>query len=121
MLSTVISCSHPWRKPPRTSVNCDRGLRSRVVNPVQSARKPQRNFVTFERGLRSIEVRPEHPLRKSERTSVTCDNGPKSVSYTHLRAHETPEHLVCRLLLEKKNNITHAAYSIYNVIYKRLI
>src|SRR5678815_5537866 len=25
----------------------------------------------------------------------------KSVSYTHLRAHETPEHLVCRLLLEK--------------------
>eukprot|EP00658_Telonema_sp_P-2_P018908 TRINITY_DN17401_c0_g1_i10.p1 TRINITY_DN17401_c0_g1~~TRINITY_DN17401_c0_g1_i10.p1 ORF type:complete len:110 (-),score=26.58 TRINITY_DN17401_c0_g1_i10:91-420(-) len=31
-----------------------------------------------------------------------------AVSYTHLRAHETPEHLVCRLLLEKKkkkNNI----------------
>src|SRR5678815_3806990 len=24
-----------------------------------------------------------------------------TVSYTHLRAHETPEHLVCRLLLEK--------------------
>eukprot|EP00658_Telonema_sp_P-2_P059807 TRINITY_DN48914_c0_g1_i1.p1 TRINITY_DN48914_c0_g1~~TRINITY_DN48914_c0_g1_i1.p1 ORF type:complete len:176 (-),score=28.74 TRINITY_DN48914_c0_g1_i1:48-575(-) len=31
------------------------------------------------------------------------------VSYTHLRAHETPEHLVCRLLLEKKKtqNIEH--------------
>src|SRR5674536_390436 len=28
------------------------------------------------------------------------------VSYTHLRAHETPEHLVCRLLLEKKKNNT---------------
>eukprot|EP00658_Telonema_sp_P-2_P016758 TRINITY_DN16493_c0_g1_i1.p2 TRINITY_DN16493_c0_g1~~TRINITY_DN16493_c0_g1_i1.p2 ORF type:complete len:103 (-),score=24.57 TRINITY_DN16493_c0_g1_i1:93-401(-) len=28
--------------------------------------------------------------------------GVKAVSYTHLRAHETPEHLVCRLLLEKK-------------------
>src|SRR5678816_4875441 len=28
----------------------------------------------------------------------------RPVSYTHLRAHETPEHLVCRLLLEKKNN-----------------
>eukprot|EP00658_Telonema_sp_P-2_P054165 TRINITY_DN4310_c0_g1_i2.p1 TRINITY_DN4310_c0_g1~~TRINITY_DN4310_c0_g1_i2.p1 ORF type:complete len:239 (-),score=43.56 TRINITY_DN4310_c0_g1_i2:13-729(-) len=27
---------------------------------------------------------------------------PLPVSYTHLRAHETPEHLVCRLLLEKK-------------------
>ena len=29
-----------------------------------------------------------------------------SVSYTHLRAHETSLHLVCRLLLEKKNNET---------------
>ena len=26
-----------------------------------------------------------------------------SVSYTHLRAHETSLHLVCRLLLEKKS------------------
>eukprot|EP00658_Telonema_sp_P-2_P045103 TRINITY_DN3300_c0_g1_i7.p1 TRINITY_DN3300_c0_g1~~TRINITY_DN3300_c0_g1_i7.p1 ORF type:complete len:159 (-),score=35.49 TRINITY_DN3300_c0_g1_i7:34-510(-) len=30
----------------------------------------------------------------------------KPVSYTHLRAHETPEHLVCRLLLEKKKKNT---------------
>src|SRR5674536_373912 len=30
------------------------------------------------------------------------DLGVGPVSYTHLRAHETPEHLVCRLLLEKK-------------------
>eukprot|EP00658_Telonema_sp_P-2_P043452 TRINITY_DN31395_c0_g1_i1.p1 TRINITY_DN31395_c0_g1~~TRINITY_DN31395_c0_g1_i1.p1 ORF type:complete len:109 (+),score=21.81 TRINITY_DN31395_c0_g1_i1:59-385(+) len=30
------------------------------------------------------------------------------VSYTHLRAHETPEHLVCRLLLEKKKHNNHA-------------
>eukprot|EP01015_Nassula_variabilis_P022037 TRINITY_DN399_c0_g1_i2.p2 TRINITY_DN399_c0_g1~~TRINITY_DN399_c0_g1_i2.p2 ORF type:complete len:140 (+),score=75.94 TRINITY_DN399_c0_g1_i2:3-422(+) len=30
------------------------------------------------------------------------DYNPRPVSYTHLRAHETPEHLVCRLLLEKK-------------------
>ena len=29
-----------------------------------------------------------------------------TVSYTHLRAHETSLHLVCRLLLEKKNNET---------------
>ena len=26
----------------------------------------------------------------------------RAVSYTHLRAHETSLHLVCRLLLEKK-------------------
>ena len=31
---------------------------------------------------------------------LICGTG--TVSYTHLRAHETPEHLVCRLLLEKK-------------------
>ena len=30
-------------------------------------------------------------------------SNPKPVSYTHLRAHETREDLVCRLLLEKKN------------------
>ena len=29
----------------------------------------------------------------------------ETVSYTHLRAHETSAHLVCRLLLEKKKNI----------------
>src|SRR5665647_3873670 len=28
----------------------------------------------------------------------------RSVSYTHLRAHETDSYLVCRLLLEKKKN-----------------
>src|SRR5678815_4630826 len=33
--------------------------------------------------------------------TVYCPDG-TPVSYTHLRAHETPEHLVCRLLLEKK-------------------
>eukprot|EP00658_Telonema_sp_P-2_P079387 TRINITY_DN7651_c0_g3_i1.p1 TRINITY_DN7651_c0_g3~~TRINITY_DN7651_c0_g3_i1.p1 ORF type:complete len:395 (-),score=134.69 TRINITY_DN7651_c0_g3_i1:25-1209(-) len=32
------------------------------------------------------------------------------VSYTHLRAHETPEHLVCRLLLEKKKKSKLTAY-----------
>ena len=30
----------------------------------------------------------------------------KSVSYTHLRAHETPEHLACLLLVENKKLIT---------------
>eukprot|EP00658_Telonema_sp_P-2_P011786 TRINITY_DN14512_c0_g1_i1.p2 TRINITY_DN14512_c0_g1~~TRINITY_DN14512_c0_g1_i1.p2 ORF type:complete len:103 (-),score=6.92 TRINITY_DN14512_c0_g1_i1:31-339(-) len=36
------------------------------------------------------------------------------VSYTHLRAHETPEHLVCRLLLEKKKTQhSHTDYIIY--------
>ena len=32
------------------------------------------------------------------------------VSYTHLRAHETVLDLVCRLLLEKKNNYTYCIH-----------
>ena len=37
--------------------------------------------------------------------AAICDElvvGYGTVSYTHLRAHETRRHLVCRLLLEKK-------------------
>ena len=34
--------------------------------------------------------------------SATILRGDKTVSYTHLRAHETVLDLVCRLLLEKK-------------------
>ena len=30
---------------------------------------------------------------------------PNTVSYTHLRAHETGRNLVCRLLLEKKKSV----------------
>ena len=35
------------------------------------------------------------------------DDGSKSVSYTHLRAHETVLDIVCRLLLEKTKENTH--------------
>src|SRR5665647_42411 len=33
---------------------------------------------------------------------TACSSRMASVSYTHLRAHETDSYLVCRLLLEKK-------------------
>ena len=55
--------------------------------------------------------RMEQVQEMSQRTAVDLINlidinaqNKDSVSYTHLRAHETPEHLVCRLLLEKKKN-----------------
>ena len=35
-------------------------------------------------------------------TGLIGRNGSGTVSYTHLRAHETGRNLVCRLLLEKK-------------------
>src|SRR5674536_26264 len=45
-------------------------------------------------------------LRRNDTGGAVTTNdlmdAPGVVSYTHLRAHETPEHLVCRLLLEKK-------------------
>ena len=46
------------------------------------------------------------PILESTGLKAGVDFGlaycPETVSYTHLRAHETPEQLVCRLLLEKK-------------------
>src|SRR5678815_1326479 len=45
----------------------------------------------------SARISEHHLSRRRERMCA-----PQAVSYTHLRAHETPEHLVCRLLLEKK-------------------
>src|SRR5678816_3369554 len=42
------------------------------------------------------------PVTNALKPSEPPNNPRRPVSYTHLRAHETPEHLVCRLLLEKK-------------------
>ena len=39
---------------------------------------------------------------RTGRASVNLLDSIMAVSYTHLRAHETREDLVCRLLLEKK-------------------
>ena len=50
------------------------------------------------RTVRLVDVVQEDFQGSSEWYYVVED----AVSYTHLRAHETPEHLVCRLLLEKK-------------------
>ena len=45
-----------------------------------------------------LSANPTFEMDNRGKRSVVLD----TVSYTHLRAHETPEHLVCRLLLEKK-------------------
>eukprot|EP00658_Telonema_sp_P-2_P032588 TRINITY_DN2408_c0_g1_i5.p2 TRINITY_DN2408_c0_g1~~TRINITY_DN2408_c0_g1_i5.p2 ORF type:complete len:414 (-),score=67.78 TRINITY_DN2408_c0_g1_i5:103-1344(-) len=49
------------------------------------------------------------PIEEEEEEPEPNGETKEAVSYTHLRAHETPEHLVCRLLLEKKkkNNKKH--------------
>src|SRR5678815_6023639 len=49
-----------------------------------------------------MRTRLRNPPEGADLVPVRDDDGYSiSVSYTHLRAHETPEHLVCRLLLEK--------------------
>src|SRR5674536_58692 len=92
--SSVASRSRPRRPLPRHSAVALgwRGLRSRsppsdpVVQPLRCPRAGS--------GPRSA------------LPAVARVLGPGPVSYTHLRAHETPEHLVCRLLLEKKKQNT---------------
>src|SRR5665647_928356 len=41
------------------------------------------------------------------KTNDVAGDGTTTVSYTHLRAHETDSYLVCRLLLEKKKREKH--------------
>src|SRR5665647_3969607 len=50
--------------------------------------------------LRTL-IRQDLSLSADHNVHVT-EGGTESVSYTHLRAHETDSYLVCRLLLEKK-------------------
>ena len=52
-----------------------------------------------------------HELSHHLTLQITAGRPPISVSYTNLRAHETVLDLVCRLLLEKKND-TDLIYSI---------
>eukprot|EP01015_Nassula_variabilis_P008548 TRINITY_DN16786_c0_g1_i1.p1 TRINITY_DN16786_c0_g1~~TRINITY_DN16786_c0_g1_i1.p1 ORF type:complete len:109 (-),score=33.49 TRINITY_DN16786_c0_g1_i1:23-310(-) len=60
---------------------------------------------SFNKFSSSINVEQMNDLNRSKNVqdSVPGLKYMETVSYTHLRAHETPEHLVCRLLLEKKN------------------
>ena len=47
-------------------------------------------------------ISPAMTAHSASGTNVTTLPATVSVSYTHLRAHETVLDLVCRLLLEKK-------------------
>src|SRR5450756_3050486 len=55
--------------------------------------------VDFDEHKELIRIAVEHA---TGRVPVIAGTGANSVSYTHLRAHETRHDLVCRLLLEKK-------------------
>eukprot|EP00658_Telonema_sp_P-2_P064082 TRINITY_DN52951_c0_g1_i1.p1 TRINITY_DN52951_c0_g1~~TRINITY_DN52951_c0_g1_i1.p1 ORF type:complete len:120 (-),score=15.19 TRINITY_DN52951_c0_g1_i1:53-412(-) len=57
-----------------------------------------------------------HPMTGT--VTHISESGGMTVSYTHLRAHETPEHLVCRLLLEKKKTNKSIQLTINRIVPK---
>src|SRR5665254_24644 len=76
------------RRPPRST-----RVRSSAASDVYKRQRRRRG-----RELRRrVAQQPRH-----RRPGALLPHERAPVSYTHLRAHETPEHLVCRLLLEKK-------------------
>eukprot|EP00658_Telonema_sp_P-2_P026974 TRINITY_DN20941_c0_g1_i2.p2 TRINITY_DN20941_c0_g1~~TRINITY_DN20941_c0_g1_i2.p2 ORF type:complete len:135 (+),score=12.34 TRINITY_DN20941_c0_g1_i2:595-999(+) len=87
-----------WGKDSNNSSNLSKQLTFHVhAVMVRAARTPaaMSNATSF---VDRLSV-PGFVLLSVSHTSGICA---RPVSYTHLRAHETPEHLVCRLLLEKK-------------------
>src|SRR5678815_5779800 len=90
-----------WHKQPVISFKC---WRSRsILTPRDNYRDCCRRFhrvVPHTRSFPKVDQNTKRHL-SFERfgKELRWVRGP--VSYTHLRAHETPEHLVCRLLLEK--------------------
>src|SRR5665254_14068 len=86
-ISYAVFCLKMKRRPPRST-----RVRSSAASDVY---KRQSHDGAKSRTL----ARASQKLRR-----FTLSNNP--VSYTHLRAHETPEHLVCRLLLENETATT---------------
>eukprot|EP00658_Telonema_sp_P-2_P017525 TRINITY_DN16815_c0_g1_i1.p1 TRINITY_DN16815_c0_g1~~TRINITY_DN16815_c0_g1_i1.p1 ORF type:complete len:404 (-),score=94.49 TRINITY_DN16815_c0_g1_i1:23-1234(-) len=108
-------CDHPFEKKESPNVS----LASRVNYFQRREEEHQTSTTTNGRQthfadpntstLRNMAGTSATILNESETETTTSMAGAitrphtrNSVSYTHLRAHETPEHLVCRLLLEKK-------------------
>src|SRR5678816_3386601 len=70
-----------------------------LLSPAVSAQRPSATMVRHQPTIASF-LKPGLPIelvsaRKVDRIAwIAYEEG--TVSYTHLRAHETPEHLVCR-------------------------
>src|SRR5678815_5894212 len=76
---------------------------SLIVDPPQGRvpeLRPDAQKLVSAADRRGYDGPEQRPL--GERCLLAFGNASGPVSYTHLRAHDTPEHLVCRLLLEKK-------------------
>ncbi|CZR83250.1 aspartate aminotransferase [Clostridioides difficile] len=83
------------RRPPR-STRKESSAASDVYKRQELLDSKQKEFNT------SIYLISDEPYREIIYDGAKVPCVLKSVSYTHLRAHETRHDLVCRLLLEKK-------------------
>src|SRR5678815_4323527 len=81
-----------------TSPGMVTGIDQRVPDPRTITDENQRQATA--RALEYMGLTPNMPMTDIAIDKVFIGSCTNSVSYTHLRAHETPEHLVCRLLLE---------------------
>src|SRR5678816_2508823 len=71
-----------------------RGLRKGVVSNIDWTVRAITDAIEAAQTMAGVEIRTVYAgVAGSHIRSQTSD----AVSYTHLRAHETPEHLVCRL------------------------
>src|SRR5665648_969597 len=98
-------------------IDYQNGIKAKLRVQVQSAGGPKEKSVTVKSGADLYALSNERAsyhdgFEVAEINAepgaefVRFSSGRTPVSYTHLRAHETRHDLVCRLLLEKKKNIT---------------
>src|SRR5678816_4912061 len=98
MTKTPGATSSVWNGWTRTLVACA----GKAINRPINTRPRQRMRASYQ--MRAASLRPNNTWPDEKKNAAVIShrgvftNGANSVSYTHLRAHETPEHLVCRLL-----------------------
>src|SRR5674536_67872 len=100
-----VVCRGPPAGVPPLPGRCPR--RTRLARPAAAATKSSLRRPVGKGGQHRLLQGHHMPGVADDRAGpvgFAVVSGP--VSYTHLLAHETPEHLVCRLLLEKKKQYT---------------
>src|SRR5665811_1102749 len=104
---TVPTSHRGPRSLGKTNLDPNGGLTWPVLSPAayfSCTQRPERSARTSSgrQGACSVDASPLTGSSSPPRPACSGRSTPGTVSYTHLRAHETVLDLVCRLLLEKK-------------------
>eukprot|EP00658_Telonema_sp_P-2_P012549 TRINITY_DN14776_c0_g1_i1.p1 TRINITY_DN14776_c0_g1~~TRINITY_DN14776_c0_g1_i1.p1 ORF type:complete len:129 (-),score=18.43 TRINITY_DN14776_c0_g1_i1:95-481(-) len=86
-------------------INVEKWGLKKLAYPIQHKSTGFYNLIEFKADtslIKTLEVEFKRDEKVMRFLTIALNKHAIAVSYTHLRAHETPEHLVCRLLLEKK-------------------